>query len=89
MNKSILKLKKMINHSQIHHPIVDEEVNYFSLKDEQKEVNENLNKELLAKNFEMKVTVSLVDIVGDYLDEVSLLNQVSGQFFQCIPNYHC
>jgi hypothetical protein len=36
---------------------MDEDVNFFSLKDEQKEVNDLLNKELLAKTFDIKVSV--------------------------------
>jgi len=35
----------------------------------------------------MTVYNELQHVAGDYGDEVSLLNQVSGQFFQSIPSY--
>ena len=36
----------------------------------------------------MKIKVELNDINGDnYKDEVSLLNEIGGKFFQSIPEY--
>ena len=34
INKTIIKTKKQISHNQIIHPLVDEEINYLTLKDE-------------------------------------------------------
>ena len=36
---------------------------------------------------ELRIECELREISGDYKDEVSLLNQVGGRFFQGIPEY--
>lgn len=74
LGKALSKIKKQISHSSIFHPLIDEEVNFLTLKDEQKEVNDQVNMELLAKDFDIKIKAGLSDLIGDYNDEVSLFN---------------
>lgn len=78
LSKTLIKTKKTISHQPMFHPIIDEEINFLTLKDEQKEVNDQLNMELLSKDFDIKINSNLIDLVGDFNDEVSLFNQVGG-----------
>jgi hypothetical protein len=40
------------------------------------------------KRMELQIKADLSDVCGEYNDEISLLNQVGGMYFQCIPEYH-
>ena len=51
--------------------------------------NERVNKELQlhVQELEMQILAELKDIGGDNKDEISLLNEITGKFFQGIPQY--
>ena len=51
-----------------------------------KKANETLQSEV--QKLGIRIKVDLADICGEYKDEVSLLNQISGAYFQCIPEYN-
>jgi hypothetical protein len=54
-----------------------------------KKENDRLNDGLLSEiqKLGLRIKADLASIQGEYLDEVSLLNQISGSFFQSIPEY--
>ena len=53
------------------------------------EANNKLNDGLLTEiqKLGLRIKANLASIQGEYLDEVSLLNQISGSYFQSIPEY--
>lgn len=59
------------------------------LMEELKNNNDKLNENIMddIKRLGLSIQAELRDIQGEYKDEVSLLNEVSGRFFQSIPEY--
>ena len=53
---------------------------------ENERLNEQLKSELEKLN--LRIQAELKDVVGDNKDEISLLNEVTGKFFQGIPTYN-
>lgn len=56
-----------------------------NLKSANKNANEGLEDEI--KKLGMQIEIEMCEIAGQYNDEISLLNQIGGKFFQCIPTY--
>lgn len=54
-----------------------------------KEANESANQGLEdeIKKLGMQIEIEMGEIAGQYNDEISLLNQIGGKFFQCVPTY--
>ena len=48
-------------------------------------INNELDKQV--EELDLRIQAELKDIVGDNKDEVSLLNEITGKFFQGIPQY--
>jgi hypothetical protein len=40
-----------------------------------------------VRNLGLQIKADLANIQGEYLDEISLLNQISGAYYQSIPEY--
>jgi hypothetical protein len=53
------------------------------------EANNKLNDGMFTEiqKLGLRIKADLASIQGEYLDEVSLLNQISGSYFQSIPEY--
>jgi hypothetical protein len=43
--------------------------------------NKRIEEETAVKRLEMRIDCELQDIVGEYKDEISLLNEIGGRFF--------
>ena len=83
MSKCLARVKRTINHNAYNHPLIEEEVDFLRLNEEQKLENERINSELtdLVKGLDMKIFAEMKDLIGNQNEEISLLNQVSGQYF--------
>lgn len=52
---------------------------------ENESANQGLEDEI--KKLGMQIEIEMQEIAGQYNDEISLLNQIGGKFFQCVPTY--
>lgn len=77
------RVKKTINHNACNHPLIEDSTDFLHLNEEQKAQNEMINSELkdLVAGLDMKIFAEMKDIIGSHHEEISLLNQVSGQYF--------